>query len=284
MIDAQRLLSQFLGSGSARSGQSPTGGYSSGSSGNALQDGIGKLLGGALGGSSRGGSSSGGLGGALSGGLGGAVPAALAGGVASYLLKNKGAKQLGGSALKLGGIALVAGLGYKAWQNYQAQNAGAQGQAAGRPLEQPGAGYALPRPVAAAEIPSAEGTRFLPTGTQAETRARLLLSAMIAAAKADGYIDQTEEQAIFGRIDDLELDAESKGLLFDEMRKPRSLDELVAGAGDEETAIEIYTASLLAIDPDHPAEQAYLQMLAARLNLAPELVAEIKRTAAEAQA
>lgn len=68
------------------------------------------------------------------------------------------------------------------------------------------------------------------------------------------------------------------------MRRPKSLDDLVAGARDQETAIEVYTASVLAIDADHPAEQAYLQMLAARLGLAPELVAEIRRTAAAAQA
>ena len=49
-------------------------------------------------------------------------------------------------------------------------------------------------------------------------------------------------------------------------------------------ATEVYAASLLAIDPDHPAEKAYLQMLAARLGLAEDLVQEIHRTAEAALA
>jgi uncharacterized membrane protein YebE (DUF533 family) len=40
----------------------------------------------------------------------------------------------------------------------------------------------------------------------------------------------------------------------------------------EETAAEIYAASLMAIDRTRSAEQAYLTLLAARLELAPGLV------------
>ena len=66
------------------------------------------------------------------------------------------------------------------------------------------------------------------------------------------------------------------------MCAPLDLDAIVKGASQPEVAVEVYAASLLAIDPDHPAEKAYLQMLAARLGLADELVAEIHRTAAGA--
>jgi uncharacterized membrane protein YebE (DUF533 family) len=41
-------------------------------------------------------------------------------------------------------------------------------------------------------------------------------------------------------------------------------------------AAEVYAASLIAINPDTPAEKAYLAMLAARLNLDPGLVREIE--------
>ena len=40
----------------------------------------------------------------------------------------------------------------------------------------------------------------------------------------------------------------------------------------EETAAEIYAASLMAIDRERASEQAYLSLLAARLKLAPGLV------------
>ncbi|RIY01013.1 tellurite resistance TerB family protein [Aureimonas flava] len=288
MVDAQKLLDQFLGTGrgyetGARPGQPGAGGGS-------MQDTLARTLGGALGGT---GARSGGgigdlIGGVLSGSRGGsagsfgggiagkAIGGAIAGGLATKLLGGKRGRKLGGSALKLGGLALVAGLGYKAWANYQAQQQAAGGAA---PAQADAAR------VPPGEIPRVAGTRFHPEDdTEAERRARLLLSAMIAAAKADGYIDRAEEEAIFGRIDDLDLDAEDKGLLMDEMRRPLSIDQIVAEAGDRETAIEVYTASVLVVDADHPAERAYLDLLAARLDLPPELVAEIRRATDDAQA
>lgn len=50
----------------------------------------------------------------------------------------------------------------------------------------------------------------------------------------------------------------------------------MAPAVCEETAAEIYAASLMAIDRAQAAEQAYLTLLAARLKLAPGLVDQLK--------
>jgi len=304
MIDAQKLLDQFLGTGRGAQGPGgafggsrtgfPSGGQGSGmgtgtgraSTGETLQDGLGKLLSGALGGT--GARSGGGIGdlaaSVLSGGRGGgggfagkAIGGALAGGLVSQLLRRGGSKSMkgfGGSAVKLGGLALIAGLGYKAYTNWQAQNQASV--AAGQP--------GPIRPIAAGEIPETSNPSFHPTGSEAQDRAQLLLSAMIAAAKADGTIDAEEERRIFGRLEDLDLDAEEKALLMQEIHQPLSVDELVRRAPSQEAAVEVYTASLLAIDPDQPAERAYLDLLAARLNLPPELVAEIRRTAEDASA
>lgn len=270
MLDVQKLLGQFLGAGQSGqygdgrnqsgrsagfgSGSSGSGGFGSGGGG--IQDQIGGLL------KTHGAS-------ALSGGL--------AGGLASQLFKGKGMGgmgKMGGSALKLGGAALVAGLAYKAYQTYQQNNQGQPALPGASPLPQ------LAAPAAAGEIPAPTGTAFLPAGEE-DARARLMLSAMIAAAKADGYIDAGEQQAIFGRIEELDLDAEEKGFVIDEMQKPMSIDQLVAHAKTPEAAIEVYTASVLAIDPDHPAEKAYLEMLAARLNLPKELTQQVRATTDE---
>ena len=63
-----------------------------------------------------------------------------------------------------------------------------------------------------------------------------------------------------------------------------AIDAVVAAATSPELAVEIYAASVLAIDPDDPAEQAYLAMLASRLKLDPGLRASIEAEAAKAMA
>jgi uncharacterized membrane protein YebE (DUF533 family) len=45
---------------------------------------------------------------------------------------------------------------------------------------------------------------------------------MVAAAHADGHIDQTERMRIFDQIDAMELSDADKSSLFDEMRNPLS--------------------------------------------------------------
>lgn len=266
-MDMQKLLGEFLGAGN-QGGRHPGDPRSGQGQGGSIVDQLGGMLQG------RGGSGSG-LGGMLQGGAGSAIGGALLGGLASSLFRGKGVRKLGGTALKLGGAAVVAGLAYKAYQNYQASQGTALPNAQPTPR--------LPDEARApAEIPAPEGTAFLPAGDE-EAHARLMLSAMIAAAKADGYIDAEEQQAIFGRIDEIDLDAEEKGFVMDEMRQPMSIDALAASATTPELAMEIYTASVLAIDPDHPAERAYLDLLGARLNLPAELTAEIRRTAGEVQ-
>jgi uncharacterized membrane protein YebE (DUF533 family) len=71
---------------------------------------------------------------------------------------------------------------------------------------------------------------------------------------------------------------------MDQLRTPLDLDGIVRAVKSPEVATEVYAASVLAIDPDHAAEKAYLQMLAARLGLADDLVQEIHRTADTARA
>ena len=266
-MDIQKLLGQFLGTdGQGTPGARPGQGADR-TGGGSLVDQLGGML--------QGGGSGSGLGGLLQGQAGSAIGGALAGGLASSLFRGKGVAKLGGTALKLGGAALVAGLAYKAYQSYQAQQ-GTPALPGAEPLRQ------LPSTTAPGAIPEPEGTAFLPAGEE-EVRARLMLSAMIAAAKADGYINASEEQAIYGRIDELDLDASEKGFLVDEMRRPLSAEQLASRATTPELAMEVYTASVLAIDPDHPAERAYLDRLATQLNLPGELAAEIRRTAGEVQ-
>lgn len=103
------------------------------------------------------------------------------------------------------------------------------------------------------------------------SKALILLQAMVDAAKADGQIDGGEMERILGRLEQAGADREARDFLLHAMRQPLDMDGLVAQVGDPELAAEVYAVSLLAIEVDTPAERAYLQRLATRLGLAPEV-------------
>ncbi len=249
MIDPQKLIEQFLGGGANATGAGQAGKVQTGKTGGAL-DAIPDSL----------------------KGFGGGMAA---GGLAAVLLGSKGGRKMAKKAVKLGGLAVLGGLAYKAYNDWQATKGGnstvSQGEAAD----------------AAANMknitPKVEGTPFLPAPkVERNELAIKLLRAMIAAAKADGHIDAAEQQRIFAKLDEAGLTAEEKGFMMDELRKPLDIDAIVKLADNDAEAVEIYAASCLAIDPDDPAEQAYLSMLAARLKLAPELKAGIEQEVAAA--
>jgi uncharacterized membrane protein YebE (DUF533 family) len=99
-----------------------------------------------------------------------------------------------------------------------------------------------------------------------ESKAMLVLKAMINAAKADGQIDDAERQRILGKLEEAGADAEAREFVEAEMRRPFDVDGLPE-APNQQTAVEVYAASLLAIEVDTPAEREYLQRLAQGLGL-----------------
>jgi uncharacterized membrane protein YebE (DUF533 family) len=105
-----------------------------------------------------------------------------------------------------------------------------------------------------------------------DTGQMLMLRAMITAANADGHIDEDERQQIYQQVDNFDLTVKDKASLFDELRRPLSLQELVKAVPNSQTAIEVYAASLLAIDEQQSASQDYLSRLASSMLLPPKLV------------
>ena len=193
----------------------------------------------------------------------------IAGGLAGILLGGKTSKKLAKGTVKLGGTAALAGLAYKAYTQWQASKNAS-------PAEAPPMKDITPKP---------EGTPFLPSvAQQRDSMSLAILRAMIAAAKSDGHIDADEQRRIFAKLDELDLGTEEKAFVIDELRKPLDIDAVVAAAKTPELAVEVYAASFLAIDPDDPAEQAYLAMLASRLKLDPGLKAAVEREAAKTMA
>jgi uncharacterized membrane protein YebE (DUF533 family) len=112
-----------------------------------------------------------------------------------------------------------------------------------------------------------------------DTGQMLILRGMLTAANADGHIDENERQRIYQQVDNFDLTTEDKAKLFDELRHPLSLQELINAVPDPQTAIEVYAASLLAIDEQQAASQDYLSRLASSMAIPAELVKAIHEAA-----
>lgn len=184
---------------------------------------------------------------------------AAAGGLGTVILGTQTGRSVAMSAAKIGALALIGGLAYKAYQNYQA----------GRPLISGGHTVAQAAP---------DGTGFEPDSVTNEA-AILYIRAMIAAASADGRVDQAEMEGIIGNLKQAGFDAAAEEFLATELNNPASIESLVESCVSQEQAVQVYTAARIAISPDSRAEQAFLAELAAKLAIAPELAQHIDAAA-----
>ena len=200
-------------------------------------------LGGLLGGSSG----SGGLGGLLSGAGGGA----LAAGAMGLLIGSKKARKVGGKVAVYGGLAALGVLAYKAYGNWNAQK-GLTPQREPQTLDR------LP-------------------AVQAEQHSQAILKALVAAAKADGHIDDRERQLIEGEFTKLDNDQELQHWLHAELNKPLDPTDVARAASTPEMAAEMYIASVMLVDEENFMEKSYLDELARQLKLEPGLKTELEK-------
>lgn len=194
---------------------------------------------------------------------GGLIGGAAAGGIVALLLGNKSAKKFAGKAAKYGGAAVLGGLTYKAFQSWQQNNAG----------QTNGTTPSMTTP---------DQSAFVSSDVMQPEFELTLIKAMIAAAKADGHIDQVEQQRIFKAVEEMDLPNEMKGMVFDLLQQDITVEELVRGIDKVEKKSELYLASCLAINPDHPSETAHLDQLAAALELPQGLTHELQWQAQKA--
>ncbi len=269
-------LQQGGGGGRAGGGGGPLGGLGDllrPQGGNAMPGGSTRIgsnagAGGGLGGGSGGLGGGGGLGdllGSLGGALGGGQsgrggqgnPLAAGGlGALAGILLGRGKSSVG-NAVGGAGIAILGSLAMQALRKMGEQKSV---EAQGRSMQLP----------ADEEVPL--GVRPPETATEEAVladHALILLQAMISAAKADGQIDGGEMQRIIGKLEEGGADGEARDFVLQEMRKPLDIDALVARVRTPALAAEVYAASLLAIEVDTPAEEAYLRQLAQKLRLDP---------------
>lgn len=192
------------------------------------------------------------------------------GGLGALVLGTGGGRSLAATAIKLGGLALIGGLGYKAYQNYQQ----------GKP---PPATASERQATLQALAPAPEGSGFEP-GAVTHNAARRCIRAMIAAAATDGRIDADEQQRILGSLRHAGLDDSAQQFLAAEITSPATVAELASGIASPEEAIQVYTAARIAVDPDRVEEHAFLSALAEALGIDETLAAQVDAAARGAAA
>lgn len=217
----------------------------------------------------------------------------MAGGALTSAVTSKKGRKMGKSALKLGALAAVGGVAWKAYQAYsnkQTQQAQSTQQNVHhqeyQPAQQPAASTYTPssqqRQASLTYSPATLSQRQFEAVVEDESAnagQMLLLRAMITAANADGHIDGDERERIYQQVEQLELSVQDKAGLFDELRNPMSLDALVGAVPNSETAVEVYAASLLAIDQGQQESVGYLNRLASSLMIPRELVSALHEQA-----
>jgi uncharacterized membrane protein YebE (DUF533 family) len=182
------------------------------------------------------------------------------GGLGALILGTPAGRALAATAAKLGGLALIGGLAYKAYRDYQES----------RPILQDPASPGPHLKLAAAPA----GSGFEP-GAFSNDGARLLIRTMIAAASADGRIDRSERQRILGNLRAARTSPEAQRFLMQEVQRPASASDLACEVCSPEQATQVYTAARIAVDLDSEEEHAFLNALAHELGIDSRLAAHI---------
>ncbi|WP_171235456.1 DUF533 domain-containing protein [Ruegeria sp. HKCCA6837] len=104
-----------------------------------------------------------------------------------------------------------------------------------------------------------------PAGAAMEAQAKLMLRAMIQAAKADGELDDHEKEIILGELGD-DISGEERAFVQEQLNAPVDVMGLAADSGAPLRA-QIYATSLAAIRLDNAREASYLRQLSTALGL-----------------
>jgi uncharacterized membrane protein YebE (DUF533 family) len=183
------------------------------------------------------------------------------GGLGGILLGTRTGRSVIGGAAKLGALALISGLAYKAYQNYQQ----------GKPM------ISGATPVEAAP----QGSGFEAAAATNEDAA-LYIQTMIAAAAADGRLDADEQRRIMGGLTQAGAGAEAEQFLANTFNRPPTVAQIADAVSSPEQAVQVYTAARIAIDPDTTGEKQFLTGLAQALGIDAKLAQHIDATARNA--
>ncbi|MFB9135011.1 tellurite resistance TerB family protein [Vibrio olivae] len=172
---------------------------------------------------------------------------AAAGGLVELLMGSKKSKKMGKTALKVGGAAALGALAYKVYNDWQNK------QPDGAPQET--------------------------FDANDERHHIIIIKAMIAAAKADGHVDDNEMARIEEALQGFGADDSVRALIQEELNKALEPSTIARLAQSPQQGAEIYLASLMVADEQNFMEKAYLDELAKQLNLSTEVITQLQQQA-----
>jgi uncharacterized membrane protein YebE (DUF533 family) len=183
------------------------------------------------------------------------VAAAGAGGlIAAMLLATKGGRKFIGGTAKTGAVLGLGALAYRAWMKSQ----GKKPQEDASPAQ---LGYV--------------------TDKKAEPEfAEALVRTIVAAAWADGVLDEAEKAVIDSALKESGLDKKDRAILSNDRPEAETLDKIAAGALSPNHAAQLYSAACVVTGDPTRSEAAFLSRLAGRLGIAETHAAAIRKEAA----
>ncbi|MAZ66441.1 MAG: protein YebE [Kangiellaceae bacterium] len=215
---------------------------------------------------------------------GGLAGGAVAGGLVALLLGSKTARKTATKAAKYGGAAMLGGLAYKAYTNWQQHNSGsAASQADSHTNNMAQHGHAV-GPTNAFHHFEQEALEHANGADSPQSFNVALMKAMIASAKADGHIDPDEQSKISEAIEKLALEPAQKAELMELFIRPIAIDDFISDLQSMEQKAEVYLASCMVIELDSQQEYIHLSNLSKALGLPPGLEYELRKQAAAATA
>ena len=209
----------------------------------------------------------------------GLLGAAGVGGVLGALFGgSKNVQRTAKNVAVIGGTAALAALAYKMYQKWQSS-----GQAA-TPNSQPQGGYGVAQQGgfgAPQGYGQASDDPFAAYNQQQQQQqlmltndmGKVLLEAMVFAARADGHIDRTAQQ--------LSSDSNFNQLIREYLSAPLDPRALAQKVSSREQALDVYRLSAAAIVADNVQEQNYLLALAGALQIDSATKAQLDQEAVQ---
>lgn len=173
--------------------------------------------------------------------------------IAAMLLATRGGRRFIGGTAKTGAVAGLGALAYHAWMKSQGRKPDADAEPAQL-------GYV--------------------TAKKAEPEfAEALVRTIVAAAWADGVLDEAEKVVIDGALKQAGLSGKDRAILENARPEAETLVRIAAGALSPNHAAQLYTAACVVTGDPTAEEAGFLGRLAAQLGIAEAHAAAIRTEA-----